>query len=204
MNFIEIVAVAAPEYKGQPETRQCPDQYVGQICQLIGKVDFPLRMAVTNRPTSPCLIMVLESPHTDEFIGALGPAKGRTGELIRQYLPEALDLTSRQNFGLLLMNPIQQQCSLGEAPGRYRDQVFRAVWANGGQEDFSARLNSTFKYGDILMNCCTGSNDANTRPPLRSMVEKSIRETLPKVNAMRRTHPASWKDEKWRGWEWRF
>jgi len=194
MNFNQIVTVAAPEYGRLPETRLCPDQYVGRLSEVLNHLDFPFRVAASERPDSPCLIMVMESPHRDEFIGIPGPAKGKTGELIRQHLGVAIDCTELQDMGLILMNPIQHQCSLGERDtALYRDKIFRAIWANGGREEFTVRLLATFKPGDTLMNCCTLSSSGATGMPLRHLVESAIRAALPEVDSIKRTHPASWK-----------
>lgn len=203
MNFNQIVAIAAPEYGRQPELRLCPDQYVGLLSQAINQPDFPFRATVTTRPKLPCLIMVMESPHKDEFIGNPGPAKGATGHYLRMHLLDAIDCSKLQDMGLILVNPIQHQCSLGEKDtGLYRDKIFRAVWANGGREEFTGRLRSTFETGDILMNCCTKGNDCDVHTPLRCLVETSVREALPEVDSIKRTHPSSWKCAKYRGKSW--
>lgn len=202
MNFNQIVTVAAPEYGRQPETRLCPDQYVGRLPEVINHLDFPFRVAAEERPDAPCLIMVMESPHRDEFIGAPGPAKGKTGELIRLHLGAAIDCTELQDMGLILLNAVQYQCSLGMDTALYRDKIFRAFWANSGEEDFSIRLSVTFKPGDILMNSCTKGNDCNVHTPLRYLVEGAIRAALPRVDSIKRTHPSSWWKPEIRGASW--
>lgn len=205
MNFNQIVAIAAPEYGRQPELRLCPDQYVGRLSQVINQADFPVRLAVNERPDSPCLIMVMESPHTHEFnepVEGPGPAKGDTGKYLRLHLTDAIDCTGRQAVGLILVNPIQYQCSLGESTELYRDKVFHAVWANGGRQEFMDRLLSTFEPGDILMNCCTWGTNGESGAPLRHLVEDAIREALPVVDSIKRTHPFSWKYAENRGKAW--
>ena len=74
----------------------------------------------------------------------------------------------------------------------------------GGREDFCSRLQSVLRSGDILMNCCTKGNDFESYVPLRSLVEASIRDTLPSFSSIRRMHPASWRNESFRGVEWRY
>ena len=202
MNFNQIVATAAPEYGRQPEDRVCPDQYVGRLYQVINQANFPVRLAVNERPGSPCLIMVMESPHRDEFIGNLGPAKGDTGKYLRLHLTAAIDCIARQDMGLILVNSIQYQCSLGESTKLYRDKIFHAVWGNGGREEFMGRLRSTFEPGDSLMNCCTKGDNFRVHSSLRHLVEKAIRETLTDVKSIRRMHPSSWwrpirRTEEW-------
>ena len=207
MNFNQIVATTAPEYGRLPEARVCPDQYVGRLSQVINQTDFPVRLAVNERPGSPCLIMVLESPHFHEFnepFEDTGPAKGDTGKYIRLHLVDAIDCTALQNAGLILMNPIQYQCSLGESTELYRDKIFRAVWANGGRQEFIDRLLSTFEPGDILMNCCTLGSSCDSGAPLRHLVEDGIRAALPKMDSIKRTHPFSWKYRENRGKNWHY
>ena len=71
--------------------------------------------------------MVLESPHVDEFIGNIGPAKGFTGDMIRNFLHEVINLQDVDGFGLVLINAIQHQCSLGTSTSAHRDKIFRAA-----------------------------------------------------------------------------
>ena len=148
-----------------------PDQYVGRLYQVINQANFPVRLAVNERPGSPCLIMVMESPHRDEFIGDLGPAKGDAGKYLRLHLTAAIDCIARQDMGLILVNSIQYQCSLGESTKLYRDKIFHAIRANGGREEFMGRLRSTFEPGDSLMNCCTKGDNFRVHSSLRHLVE---------------------------------
>lgn len=204
LNFEQIVESTMP-WDGNPlEKRSCPDQYLGSLNEIFGRTGFPLRVATAERTTQPCVVMVLESPHVDEFIGTPGPAKGFTGDMIRNHLPDALRYLTLEGFGLILINAIQHQCSLGTDTSLYRDLIFRAVWAEGGREQFCSRLQSVVRSGDILMNCCTKGNDFESNVPLRSLVEASIRDTLPSMASIRRMHPASWRNESFRGVEWRY
>lgn len=203
LNFEQIVERTIPYYGNPLEKRLCPDQYLGKLNEIIGRTSFPLRVATSERIEQPCIVMVLESPHVDEFIGTAGPAKGFTGDMIRNHLAEALRDLNLEGFGLILINAIQHQCSLGTDTSLYRDLIFRAVWAAGGREDFCSRLQSVVRPGDILMNCCTKGNDFETNVPLRSLVEASIGAMLPSITSIRRMHPASWRNESFRGVEWR-
>ena len=194
----------AVSLQGRPiESRECPDQFLGLIGGLLGKPMFPMRVPARSRPAEPCVIMVLESPHVDEFVDELGPAKGATGEMIRQHLTESLELRGMADYGLVLVNAIQHQCSLGANTVVYRDRLFRAVWSNGGEEDFRNRIVELFRPGDVLVNCCTKGNDFEIHTPLRNLVEAALRSALPNVESVRRMHPASWRDPNWRGKKWR-
>jgi hypothetical protein len=190
--------------QGRPfEKRSCPDQYLGTLSEIIGQPVFPLRCSVDQRPSIPSLILVLESPHIDEFVNTFGPAKGYTGEMIRKYLPEAFELNRLGDYGLILLNAIQYQCSLGSNTAVYRDRIFRAVWAQGGKENFQYRFKGALQSSDLVMNCCTKGNDFEIHPPLRSLVEDAIRQINPEIQTIKRMHPAAWRNPAWRGKAWR-
>ena len=204
MNFEQIVS-SAVALQGRPfEMRACPDQYLGVLTEIIGNTKFPMREGVGKRPNSPCLIIVLESPHVDEFKDEPGPAKGFTGEMIRKYLPAALGRPTVEGMGLVLLNAVQYQCSLGSNTVVYRDRIFRAAWSQGGRKNFLARFQSVATHEDLVMNCCTKGNDFEIHTPLRSLVECAVRQKVPQVQTIRRMHPASWRDPAWRGKEWRY
>lgn len=204
LKFDQIVGSTVSLQGISLETRACPDQYLGALTGIVGQPQFPLRIAASERAQQPCLVMVLESPHVDEFIDEPGPAKGFTGDMIRNFLPEAINLQDADEFGLVLINAIQHQCSLGFSTAIYRDKIFRAAWAQGGLENFVIRLESVVRPGDIVMNCCTKGNDFELNTPLRSLVEASIRAHLPDVQAIRRMHPSSWRTKSWRGVAWHY
>lgn len=203
MKFNQLVGKTAPEYKQKPKSRVCPDQYVGLLSQVIEQPSFPSHAVATSKFRPPCLILVLESPHIQEFIGIPGPARGHTGAMIRQHLQAAIKISDPMNVGLILINAIQYQCSLGDITS-YRDKIFRAARNSCGQKDFTHRLLATYRAGDILMNCCTKGNDSNTHGPLRNLVEATMRSALPKVQSIKRTHPSSWQYVKNRGKEWSY
>jgi hypothetical protein len=201
MDFNQLVAKIAPEYEHTPESRICPDQYVGLLSKVIGQPSFPFRALATSKSRPSCLLLILESPHLDEFIGDPGPSKGFTGKMIRQHLQTTVGISDPTSMGLVLINAIQYQCSLGDI-NLYRDKIFRAAWDSGGQENFIQRLLATYRAGDILMNCCTRGNDSNTHIPLRNLVESAIQTALPGLQSMKRTHPSSWRHPENRGREW--
>ena len=204
MNFEQIVSNTVA-LQGRPfEMRVCPDQYLGGLTKIIGNTQFPTRESVINRPSSPCLIMILESPHVDEFVDNPGPAKGFTGEMIRKYLPNALGRPVQEGMGLVLLNAVQYQCSLGSNTVVYRDRIFRAAWTQGGEENFLSRLQSVIIPGDLIMNCCTKGNDFEINTPLRSLVEWAVRQSAPHISTIRRMHPASWRNEAWRDKVWQY
>jgi len=190
--------------QGRPlEIRACPDQYLGKVA---GFVEVPLsegRTPAQKRTSEPCILLILESPHKEEFVGEPGPAKGFTGEMIKQHLGTVLGLPNIENYGLILVNAIQHQCSLGSNTTVYRDRIFRAVWSNGGAENFQNRIVSIFQVGDLIVNCCTKGNDFELYGPLRNLVEVALKASIPNTESVRRTHPSSWFEAKQRGKEWK-
>jgi hypothetical protein len=123
--------------------------------------------------------------------------------MIRQHLTASIELEGRESLGLILLNAVQYQCSLGSNTAVYRDRIFRAAWAQGGKEDFQERFQSTLRAGDMVMNCCTKGNDFEIYMPLRSLVEEAIRQSNPGLQTIKRMHPAAWRDPAWRGKAWR-
>lgn len=193
VNFSRIASEVIASSSRLIESRSCPDQYMGSLSQILGRQTFSERSLATMRPNSPCIIMVLESPHVDEFIGDLGPAKGFTGEMIRMHLRTALPIENLSAYGLIVMNAIQYQCSLGVNTDLYRDRVFRSAWAAGGRESLGDRVEQLYRYDDIIMNCCTKGKDYQVETPLRMLVERELRRVLPGVRSIRRLHPSAWR-----------
>lgn len=178
-------------YKKSIEGRCCPDQYVGNIQKFKpNKKDFPLRMSSDKRPTfKPCLILVLESPHILEFSDKKPrPANGKTGVQIRENITKAVT-RKYYNHGLIIINAIQYQCSLGETPKKFRDNVFIGVWNSAGEYDFIRRLKNIYFKGDVIINSCTKGNNLLQ---LREMVHKAILKSGVRCKVFKRTHPYSW------------
>jgi hypothetical protein len=201
MDFEEIVRSVLLKMAEKPiETRLCPDQYVGVISQFSSSnVDFPERVSVENRPPNlRCVVMILESPHIEEFSNSPGPAKGQTGKLIRKHFLRVKGLSEYESYGLILMNAVQNQCSLGSPTDCYRDNVFFNAWQNGAKDYFIRRLNALFRTGDVAVNCCTKGKKKKNE--LRRLVQQAIPDD--KNEVLRRTHPSSWYSEQNRNSEW--
>lgn len=184
------------------EVRLCPDQFVGKICNFEkDHSDFITRQAAACRPKGvECLLLVLESPHIEEFKAEEpGPAKGKTGGLIRKWIRDVVD-REYYNRGVILINAIQRQCSLGLPTCKYRDKMFEALWSQYGEKAFVKRLIQSWQDGDVIMNCCTKGTQS---PELRQLVQATIRKTnVCTKPPLRRTHPASWFAGRNRKYEW--
>ena len=184
------------------EERPCPDQYVGTLGQLRSH-GIASRSALSTRPNTGAVLLILESPHVSEFKEPLGPAKGSTGRLFAKHALSVPCLKGKGNASLVLINAIQYQCSLGEKPSRYRDEVFVAAWQEFGRSDFVARLKATYQANDLVVCACTKGGSREGSGSLRQLVYAAIVDALPKeAQVLRRTHPSSWFSQKNRDYEW--
>lgn len=199
--FASIVQMD-PINKKAEEIRRCPDDFIEWSFIDGNRTELNERIDAEKRSDSPCVVLILESPHVDEFPedgGRIGPALGKTGSLIGRYLGEILLATHLRDHameckGILLVNAVQYQCSLGESRkqggGKTRDRVFSETWAHGGRDDFSARLKSILHEGDLVINSCT---TGNLRTPLWISVEEVVREVRNgRPSDLRLYHPSTW------------
>lgn len=203
MNDNSFTAIVQTLLQAFRSPGRCPDQFVGEVFVAADAVlnprslnsDFAKREDVLSwgRPDAPIVILVLESPHTDEFVGTTGPAKGDTGKNIRTLFGEVCNL--RQCLGegiypLVLINAIQYQCSLGYATECFRDKVFAEVWNQGGKCDFQSRIKAIFREGDVIINACTAGKKT---PQNRVLVENALTELdLVQLIMAKVEHPANW------------
>ena len=189
--FCEIARSVPGSAKTNFKQKTCPDQCVGEIAKFGHDTsDFPRRGPAIQRESSPYVILVMESPHTQEFDGEPGPAKGSTGDQIRRHIAEILrELSPSPPSELILVNAIQYQCSLGVDTEVHRDEVFRRFWEKGGRRDFEERLTQVYNPGDLLLNCCT---DGKPTKGLRKLVTAAIHDSLGMVPLHSGPHPCSW------------
>ena len=195
MNFKKSVNIALNEKFRTFETRKCPDQFLGKISEFtVEQQDFPVRWNIKNRiSNTPCLIMILESPHTEEFGVSPGPAKGKTGKKIREHILSVNGLSEYNDYGLIIINACQYQCSLGYPTNCLRDELFLKHWHCGGNKNFIQRLNKIYQDDDVIVNCCT---KGNTNPHLRILVDTAIYRIAENISFLKRTHPSSWHSER--------
>ena len=152
------------------------------------------------------LVLILESPHRDEFddgLRAVGPAAGSTGRNLRAYLRAATARARivprlQQSRTVYLMNAVQYQCSMvgrnRRVPAKlwkpHRDHTFRRLWVEGGKADFEVRLTRIRdQFPDTLVfNCCTAGVTGD--PELRALVADAVHDVG--VQAEPLGHPYSW------------
>ena len=153
------------------------------------KVDITERFKnILNSPNvkSPFIILILESPHKNEFKGKIGPAKGNTGINIREHIWENFRsrLVKFQNYHLILMNAIPFQCSFGVKTDSFRDAVFATAWENDeiGKSFFGNRLGALLgALGGktvVIVNACTAgkSRKSNVTDAILKQLDQGINE----------------------------
>lgn len=99
------------------------------------------------------LFSIPKAEYSSELIS---PALGLTGNNLQDYFSDVLKEIEIPNddYRIILMNSIQYQCSLGERPDFYRDNMWLKLWFNENlKEDFMWRLSSY--HPDIVINMCT-------------------------------------------------
>lgn len=197
--YLEAANVYARAHELHSEDRNCPDQYVGKIDEIIRCGAFPIRDSASSRPSGKCVLLVLESPHKDEFGEQPGPAKGGTGRNITKFIHEVHGLADKGSYGLVLINAVQHPCSLGLPTHYFRDRLFRSVWHGGGEACFRQRLQSIYKSGDCVVNSCTRGKTRRTEAALRDLVQRSLVGVVPDDSILQRSHPISWHFSNRRG-----
>ena len=212
-NIAKVFKVHAKQVWGScyNEARVCEDKYVGDITrngnELYEFEDKSRFVEQSKEPklSQPKLILVLESPHDDEYRGMATPvpANGTTGRHIRKYIGEVLDDPKGTDYGTLqviLMNAVQYQCSqahtLGCRANRLkRDDVFRKTFGQG--EEFKQRLRGLdISDRDAVINCCT---KGGRTPYLRDLVGEAIKDVNGHPSLFKyfaTCHPSRWFDPK--------
>ena len=213
LNFGEMVrrALKTAETVAVHEIR-CPDVYVGRLRDLplqlptdhLGRWQFSdTALARGTRPDFRCIVLVLESPHVDEFdpthCYTPWPANGSTGDsIMRRALQMSEILNVPLDTGLVLLNAIPYQCSQASADKESewkerRDLVFSHSWAQDSTKAlFRARLRHWVKPGDVVVNACTAG--LQCEPKLRDLVEAEMTGLFDAtVTRVRMHHPAGWR-----------
>lgn len=145
------------------------------------------------------IALILESPHKDEYSEnyvPLRPANGKTGNNINKKLsnrPYIIKFSQKYNYQILIMNPIQVQCSCYhqfkphgiDSTSNITNKVFRCLFnrSKGNlRKDFISRLKQY--EPDIVLNCSTYG--------AKSVVETAIKEAIERYSDHKDTHPSVW------------
>ncbi len=192
----------------------CPDQLVGYLDKGIfhpdktrTNIDYLLtnNYYSINNSIQRKIVVILESPHTNEYDPitgqALGLALGKTGKLFAEHFSSALKnskkfraLSSSNNkLAVVLINSVQYQCSLGRfltlsKNKSLRNRNWRSCF-NGGANDLNLRLEAL--NPDYIINLCT----KNLRSDVTNYISRSTVFSINNnQNFTEGNHPASWED----------
>lgn len=131
------------------------------------------------------VVIVLESPHIDEYIKNSKPLKmpicanGATGEKIKKYLCEILNKYLFKNnteaVEVIVINAVKYQCSQGLFTEILRDFIWLKCWYDFG---YSEMFNLLIEINpNVVINCCTkGSHFLQNGKS--NVSEKYIKEVL--------------------------
>ena len=127
----------------------CDDAYMG-VLDLQNYTMKPVPINLNHFQNLPLFIIILESPHIDEFNTngiAVGPAQGSTGRNIRSLLIQLLQSQTahlQRIYRLMLVEAIPYQCSNNTSPidRTNTNRLFKKMWRSyGGKIDFENRIN---------------------------------------------------------------
>ena len=207
MNEIDISLINEIKEKGK-----CKDNFIGNIertidCQIKEDLHFSRekreefknrdKLKSSNINNIKNIIIVLESPHKEEFNKSnsiIAPALGQTGRNLqnkfKEIFKEDLAIQKEQIYRILLMNAIQYQCSNGESLEKYRnrtDKVWKWFWNNGGKDSFSDRISS---YNpSIVINACTGN--IGKQESIKYILQECINNNCYNSKLYKAPHPSS-------------
>lgn len=164
-------------------SKPCPDMFFA-IVDLSGKGSYSMKLCSYQEfcdfPLD-TIGLVLESPHIAEYDtngNPIAPAQGKTGRNIANFLIKHLNSIKlpKKKYKLLLIEAVSFQCSNGsnlKQNAAKRDNVFKTVWINGGEDNFIARLQ--LYNPNIIINACTGGmKNINSGKTLNSLVQQAI------------------------------
>lgn len=144
------------------------------------------------------IVILLESPHKDEFdINGLpkGPAQGVTGFLIEKFISEVINnrIISHlcdNEYRVVIINPLPMQTSLynlhkNELKGKYttlRNNVWKTIWNYSAVFRNSLDKRIELVSPAIVLNCCTAK--------LKGIINlKSMNEDIKIISLY---HPSNW------------
>ena len=181
---------------------RCEDNYVGKLSYKKSNLFISKQLRLLNkklRSKINCcsknkLVVVLESPHINEFSKDLiAPALGKTGIYLNYYLREIFnDLVKneRKTYKVFLLNCVPYQCSLGGSNKNTKNKIFKHMYTNYWEDDLLRRLKE-IKPSIVLV--------ATTKIPLKGNSELKFK-LLEKINSKLKldylyfstTHPSIW------------
>lgn len=148
----ETLKISNSEKTEYTSFEKCKDNYVGKLsykeCNLfiLKKLRFENFELCSdlNRIDGDNLVIILESPHKNEFLpNLIAPALGNTGINLNRYLHEIFyDLLKNNNksYNVLLFNCVPYQCSLGGSDPNVKNKIFEYMYTKYWEDDLLKRL----------------------------------------------------------------
>ena len=157
------------------------------------------------------IIIVLESPHKDEYtfdFKPIAPAQGSTGKNIEKYIEKyilsildnnKLEL-NKKKYKILIVNPVPYQTSLNfihkkalkNEYKKLRNEVWKALWENANlKTEFESLINNL--KPKLILNCCTKDLKCYVSDAINEKF--NINENVYKIEEL--SHPCYWtRDER--------
>ncbi|MEX3743551.1 hypothetical protein [Lysinibacillus xylanilyticus] len=160
------------------------------------------------------ILMILESPHKDEYYYSYGyysirPANGKTGKKIKKHIKQVLSNIKKLNeansfeycekyIEIVIMNRICYQTSLGSYYSEklrkpLRNNIFKVLWEEENiQKDFKERLLKQKVH--LVINACTkevDEDDCYFSNFILDVLKKNNRNTL----LFESRHPMYWETD---------
>lgn len=194
-----------------PQRLQIKSHNIAAFQPFVATYPYVDRVPTPSSTEQFALVILLESPHRDEFgasVGSpIGPARGVTGEGIDRYLETVLRddercrclIRRRRPDRVIITNPIPFQTSLYAIHrGRLdkwrtlRDKIWRELWkledSNGCCVFQRCLLTKLQRYNPaLIINACTGGEKG-----LGLKVTKVLSQHYPDL-CIKKNHPSSWK-----------
>ena len=199
--------------------KRCPDQIVASLQKRDGKFCWSEKITTkkqkffkridivqeSNVPDDNIILLILESPHKDEFAenNINGPAFGKTGININKYLKESLNKKAELQkvfpenaiCKIIIMNAIQYACSLGLQLDVLKNSMLKKLWSeNCIKENFLDRIKTILSATSekekrmVVINCCT--------KPIKKSVSLEIENLGIVKKIYEAPHPRSWTNDK--------
>lgn len=209
--------------EAQKGARFCPDEMIGYIKNESGKWVFTRRNDFTKQfvfateskyyyksdaKMSGALVIILESPHKQEFLGKglkvfrhkakeifARPANGCTKRNFNTFINEVLKNISlpldANKHPVIILNACCYQCSLGKQTKIYRDRLFKRLFESTISKLNKRTLIKRIKYIAPwqIINACTKGN--NPQYILREQIDNLL--TNENIMFYKSYHPSSWR-----------
>lgn len=200
----------------------CADECVGviEICDekiVYVNNDFENRKKPTDYPSIPSIVIIIESPHTNEFTkddDEGSPARGKTGDDLQKYLLINLykylhcndqgingvygfsnKKIANGKYKIIVSNAVQYQCSLG--------LPLNGKNSNGNRKETNERFIECLKRDKnifisrikgykpkVIINSCTGQNKGEIAG-LQQKVQDVLQENIQNALFLHSAHPSS-------------